>query len=152
MQIRPITVEDAEQALPLLSTLLAASCAAGARVLPTPANVDNLFTQAVEGAANGDPCLLAVDNSGVALGAIVWKGQPVAADIDGKVCYGLGTVVASHARRTGVSRALRERATEMARERGYTIVFGAAYATDALKACIDAGFKVVGVMVEKPLC
>lgn len=152
MHIRPITADDATLAIPLLATLLAASCATGSRVPPTPRNVDNLFAQAVSGAAAGDPCLLVVDEHGIALGAIVWRGQTVDADIDGKVCYGLGTVVAPHARRQGVSRALRERAAEIARERGYTIVFGAAYAKAALDACVDAGFKIVGVMVEKPLC
>jgi GNAT superfamily N-acetyltransferase len=152
MIIRPITADDAEAALPLLANLLDASCAAGSRVLPTPQNVDNLFAQAVAGAAEGDPCLIAVNDDGVALGLVVWKGQPVDTTIDGKVCYGLGTVVAPHARRQGVSRLLRDRATQIARERGYTVVFGAAYAKDALQACIDAGFHIVGVMVEKPLC
>ena len=152
MIIRLITPADQEALLPLLTDLLAASCDAGSRLQPTPKNVETLLAQALEGAAAGDPCLVAVADDGTLQGAIIWKGCPVAADHDGTICYGLGTVVAPAARRTGVSRALREQAATLARERGYTVVLGAAYDGVALQACTNAGFNVVGVLVEKPLC
>lgn len=133
---------------PLMAAFLEEHCRAGGDFLPTRRNVEAFIRRGVKAAAQGDPCLLAIQD-GKIVGFCLWAGID-AGDLDlrDRICQGLGTYVVPTARRQGWSKRIRARALEVAAEAGYTRVDGVAIDKRGLAAGKAAGFATRGVQVR----
>ena len=103
---------------------LLANVARGGDLLPTSRNVSAYLKLGLDGAARGEPCLVAI-TSGEPVAFVLWVGTPSPAlDSRWKTINALGSYTEPHARRSGVARRLREEAWAMTKALGYERVIG----------------------------
>lgn len=149
--IRPWQPTDWRGLRPLVKAFLTEHYAAGGDFRPTRQNTEAFLRRGVQGAAAGDPCVVAIEG-GKIVGFTLWVGLPdFGLETRERVCSGLGTYVVKECRRQGWSRRIREAAIELAKTAGYTRLDGTALDRRGLKAAESTGATVVGVQVRLPL-
>jgi GNAT superfamily N-acetyltransferase len=95
----------------------------GGELLNTPKNVDAYLGIGLRGAAQGDPCLLAmVDGKPVAY--VMWVGASNLIDLRWKTINAIGSYTDPEHRSKLIASALRDTALRITRERGYEKITG----------------------------
>jgi GNAT superfamily N-acetyltransferase len=117
-------------------------------LLPTDKNIRYFADLAIQGAAVGDPCLIAYVE-GVPVGFHISRGLPDVLDTKLKICHGYGTYVIPTFRGRGIARALRELAFETAVVAGYERLEGIAFSKEAMLSTLTHGSKPIGVLIVR---
>lgn len=147
--IRPWQAKDEWSVQPQILDLLRETSKGGHIIAPTLKNAAHFWKTGLAWSQAGEPTL-AAEQDGKVIAWELWGPIEGGLDFIYRVCHGIGSYVAPAARQKGVARALRERATQLAKARGYEIIAGTTYDDRALVAALATGFQKTGQ--EMKLC
>lgn len=146
MRVRMIQAGDGEPLWQLVMGYLKETYAQGGDFPPTLANATAFTVFAIEGAAEGDPCLVAEDD-GVLIGFCFARGVAVLPGMETRhrTIRSWGTYIAPDHRARGVGVSLFIVAGRMARLAGYTRFLGMTVGTDYEKHALGVVDRIPGM-------